>query len=120
MANSETSLQARLWKTLSQSPDVRLWRNNVGTCKAADGRFVRFGLCPGSSDLIGLTRVTITPDMVGQTIALFTAIEVKTPTGRVTPEQQSFIDFVQRSGGRAGVARSMQDANKIISGEGHV
>lgn len=119
MAKAETNLQARIWKAVSTEPNVRLWRNNVGTCKAADGRFIRFGLCPGSSDLIGFTSITITPDMVGQTIALFTSIEIKTPSGRVTPEQQSFLDFVQRSGGRAGVARSVQDANNIISGFRH-
>ncbi len=114
MANAETNLQARLWKAASESPDVRLFRNNVGTCKAADGRFVRFGLCPGSSDLIGLKSVTITPDMVGQRVALFCAVEVKTPRGRVTDEQQRFLDFVQRSGGLAGVARSTDDLKTIL------
>lgn len=45
------------------------------------------------------------------------AIEVKTPTGRATPEQLAFIAAVQRSGGRAGVARSVQDALAILAGE---
>ncbi len=116
MANAETNLQAQIWKAASQSPDVRLFRNNVGTCTTADGRFVRFGLCPGSSDLIGLKSVTVTPDMVGKTIALFVAVEVKTPRGRVTDEQQRFLDFVQRSGGCAGVARSVEDVEKILEG----
>ncbi len=117
MANAETNLQAAIWKTLSAETEARLWRNNVGTTRSADGRFVRFGLCPGSSDLIGLTPVVVTPDMVGQVVAVFSAVEVKTPRGRVTDEQQKFLDFVQRSGGRAGVARSVEDALKIIGGD---
>ena len=92
---------------------ARLWRNNTGALKDAQGRLVRYGLCPGSSDLIGLRQVTITPDMVGQTIAVFTAIEVK-DRGRATPEQQAFIAMVQAAGGLAGIARSVDDARTIL------
>lgn len=92
---------------------ARLWRNNTGALKDATGRLVRYGLCPGSSDLIGLRQVTITPDMVGQTLAVFTAIEVK-DRGRATPEQQAFIAMVQQAGGLAGIARSVDDARTIL------
>jgi hypothetical protein len=92
---------------------ARLWRNNTGALKDATGRLVRYGLCPGSSDLIGLRQVTITPDMVGQTIAQFVAIEVK-DRGRATPEQERFIAMVQQAGGMAGVARSVEDARRIL------
>lgn len=57
------------------------------------------GLCKGSSDLIGWKAVTITPDMVGKTVAIFTAIEVKYGSTRTTEEQQNFVDQVTRSGG---------------------
>lgn len=92
---------------------ARLWRNNTGALKDAAGRLVRYGLCPGSSDLIGLRSVTITPDMVGQTIAQFVAIEVK-DRGRITEQQQAFIAMVQQAGGLAGVARSVEDARAIL------
>ena len=92
---------------------ARLWRNNTGALKDAQGRLVRYGLCPGSSDLIGLRTITITPDMVGQTLAVFTAIEVK-DRGRATPEQQAFIAMVQAAGGLAGIARSVDDARTIL------
>jgi hypothetical protein len=92
---------------------ARLWRNNTGALKDAQGRLVRYGLCPGSSDLIGLRTITITPDMVGQTLAVFTAIEVK-DRGRPTPEQLAFIAMVQQAGGLAGVARSTDDARAIL------
>ncbi len=93
----------------------RLFRNNTGAIKDAEGRLVRFGLCKGSSDLIGFKPVTITPDMVGRTVAIFTAIEVKTPTGKPTPEQLHFIDRVKQLGGIAGVARSVEDALSITN-----
>ena len=92
---------------------ARLWRNNTGALKDAAGRLVRYGLCPGSSDLIGLRTITITPDMVGQTIAQFVAIEVK-DRGRLTEQQQAFITMVQQAGGLAGVARSVEDARRIL------
>jgi hypothetical protein len=43
--------------------------------------------------------------MVGQQVAVFTSIEVKTPTGRIRPEQQQWLETVQAAGGIAGVAR---------------
>ncbi|NBV62657.1 MAG: VRR-NUC domain-containing protein [Rhodobacteraceae bacterium] len=95
------------------SGPARLWRNNTGALKDATGRLVRYGLCPGSSDLIGLRQVTITPDMVGQTLAVFTAIEVK-DQGRLTEQQRAFITMVQQAGGMAGVARSVDDARRIL------
>jgi hypothetical protein len=74
---------------------------------------VSFGLARGSADLIGWTIRTVTPEMVGQQVAVFTSIEVKTPTGRVKPEQQQWLDAVQSAGGIAGVARSVEDALRL-------
>jgi hypothetical protein len=45
--------------------------------------------------------------MVGQQLAVFTSIEVKTPTGRLAPLQANWLDAVQNAGGIAGVARSV-------------
>ena len=98
--------------------DTRLFRNNTGTLRDANGRPVQFGLCKGSADLIGWKRVTITPDMVGSTVAVFTSIEVKTATGRLRPEQQQWLDAVQAAGGIAGVARSVEDALRIMTAQG--
>lgn len=47
-----------------------------------------------------------------------TFIEVKTETGRPTPEQLNFIEQMQRLYGcRAGIARSPEDAVRIVEGE---
>lgn len=44
-------------------------------------------------------------------------IETKTPTGRVRPEQIKFIERMRQLGHRAGVARSVEDAKRIMRGE---
>ena len=96
---------------------TRLFRNNTGTLRDQHGRPVSFGLAKGSSDLIGWRTITITPEMVGQQVAVFTSIEVKSPTGRIRPEQQQWIDAVQAAGGIAGVARSVEDAERLIGAD---
>jgi hypothetical protein len=98
---------------------TRLFRNNTGTLRDQHGRPVQFGLCKGSADLIGYRTITITPDMVGQQVAVFRlSIEVKTPTGRIRPEQQAWLETVQAAGGIAGVARSVEDALRIMTAHG--
>ena len=111
---SEQRIQQEIRLAISKG-DTRVFRNNTGTLRDANGRPVQFGLCKGSADLIGWRTVTITPEMVGQQVAVFTSIEVKTPTGKVQPEQQQWLDAVQAAGGIAGVARSVDDALRIVT-----
>lgn len=113
--NSETTLQQQIRLALGTRPDARLFRNQVGSLPdPRTGRLVTFGLARGSADLIGWRTVTVTPDMVGQRLAVFTSIEVKTPTGRVRPDQQAWLGVVRGAGGIAGVARSVTDALQLV------
>jgi len=115
MANDETIIQQHIRLALGREPGLRLFRNNTGSLPdPRTKRPVQFGLCKGSADLIGWKQLTITPDMVGQKVAVFASIEVKTPTGRVRPEQQQWLDAVQAAGGVAGIARSVEDAQRIL------
>lgn len=93
-----------------------LWRNNTGAYTTKEGYFLRYGipLTGGGSDLIGITPVIITDDMVGKTLGVFTAVEVKTKTGKPTKKQLEFIVFVKSKGGFAGVARTQEDVKNII------
>lgn len=92
---------------------VRLWRNNTGALEDKTGRVVRYGLCKGSSDLIGFCTVTVTEDMIGQRLAVFVALEVK-DKGRLTTEQAQFLDVVRQAGGIAAEVRSVADAEAAL------
>lgn len=124
---SEKNIQSLVMMAASQN-GATVFRNNVGNgvlgqvakqeggqFHIVNGRRVQFGLCPGSSDLIGWRSITITPDMIGKRLALFLALEVKTATGKATPEQINFIQAVRKAGGLAGVVRSADDALGICN-----
>jgi hypothetical protein len=114
---SEQTIQQHIRLACSKG-DCRLFRNNTGTLRDANGRPVQFGLCKGSADLIGWTSRTITEEMVGQQVAIFTSIEVKTLTGRIRPEQKTWLAAVQAAGGIAAVARSVADCERLgLTGE---
>lgn len=112
---------------LNLPENVRMFRNNVGTgwigktgrTKSGaiiieNARPLHSGLCVGSSDLIGWTSIEITPEMIGKKIAIFTALEIKTQTGKISKEQTNFIETVNRFGGIASVLRSVDDLNNLF------
>lgn len=108
---------------------ARLWRNNSGVLNDANGRPVRFGLGNDSralneqiksSDLIGWTPKLVTPDMIGEVVAIFTSPEIKRDgwrfpnvgpikdhRGKLTEygrclAQKRWADMIVREGGIAG------------------
>lgn len=106
-----------------------LLRNNSFVLPNKDGTPVRAGLGNistkqnkkfKSSDEIGITPVTITQAMVGQTVGIFTAIEMKRegwtydPNDETESAQLTFIDWVKARGGKAGFCQSVDDFNKIM------
>lgn len=103
---SETTIQNKIRLALGSRPDVRLFRNHVGVVKDERGRVHSFGLRKGSADLIGWVRIN--------NIAVFLSIEIKTATGRVRPEQQQWMDNINKSGGIAFVARNEEEANQKL------
>ena len=125
---TESQIQAEILRELGSRTDVRLFRNTCGTgwsgqtvshvgdrVTLANARFIRYGLTPGSADLIGWQVVTVTPEMVGSKLAVFASIEVKAhATGRLTPEQDNWRRVVSSAGGAAGVARSVAEAAAIL------
>jgi hypothetical protein len=99
---TESQIQARVLLALGRRPDVRLFRNNVGAYKDSTGTLRRFGLFKGSADLIGWVVVD------GR--AIFLSVEIKTPIGKLSSEQETWLRNVRRMGGIAFVARSPEEA----------
>ncbi len=85
-----------------------VWRNQVGLFKTLDGRTVNIGI-KGSSDLMAVKPTVITPEMVGQTLAVFVAVEVKTATGRQPEPQKKWQKAVEKLGVKYIIARSEDD-----------
>jgi hypothetical protein len=124
---TESQIQAEILRELGSRTYVRLFRNTCGVgwsgqlvrridnlVTLANARPIRYGLTPGSADLIGWQHITVTPEMVGRELAVFTSIEVKAPHGKLTPEQDNWRRVVSYAGGAAGVARSVAEAAAIL------
>lgn len=123
---SESSLSTKV-RALSVGA-VRLFRNQSGALQDKIGRLITFGVGSvwrvvngkrkwgGGSDLIGWKTVTITPEMVGRKVAIFVALELKSDVGKVRfqPGQSEFLKAVTDAGGLGGVARSVEDAERIL------
>lgn len=125
----ESALMNEIRKAIS--PYGTYFRANVGTGYTGneiirtDGggvyipkaRPFQTGLPKGFPDVFGLTPVMITPGMIGQTLPVFTGLEIKTPTGRIRPDQKNMIDFLVGKGAKAGIVRSVDGAINIVGGE---
>lgn len=82
---------------------IFVWRQNTGTVEVED-RYVSFG-ARGTSDILG-----IYPG------GRFLAIEVKRPkTGKLSPEQVTFLQKVRKNGGIAMVADSVADVERLLA-----
>lgn len=90
------------------------FRLEVGDMILRDARPFSTGLPEGFSDLFGATMLTVTPDMVGKTIAVYTGLEAKGPRGKATDKQEMHLAMVRRAGGIAGVFRSPDEAVEIV------
>lgn len=111
---SESALLNRLLIRCS-ALGVKLFRNNVGRLQDRRGRWVQYGLCVGSSDLIGYLPVTITQEHVGKTLAVFVAIEAKSAAGTLRPEQRQFLNVANQHGAITCLARATEDAEMALS-----
>jgi hypothetical protein len=114
LAMTESEIQHSIRLGVGSGYGIAIWRNNVGTAIQRDGSHVRYGLCKGSSDLIGIKPLIITETHLGLTIGQFCAVEVKSDRGRLAKEQEAFIRLVNSKGGIAGTARSVEEAKALL------
>ena len=77
-------------------------RQNSGAAKVGN-RFIRFGWA-GCADVLGQLRD-----------GRFLAVEVKSPTGRLRPEQAVFLERINQAGGVGFMARDLRDVLRELS-----
>lgn len=109
VAIAVTPPQGKSWTTLMNK--VLSFVKNLGGFAAP----IKYGLCEGSSDLIGYKSIVITDKMCGTKIAQFVALEIKTPTGSIRPEQAQFIVAARSAGALAGIVRSPDEAIAVLN-----
>lgn len=97
----ESTIMAAIRQAVNLSQRARLLRNSVGFDSETR---VRYGLGVGSPDLVGVLLPT------GRAIGL----EVKTPTGRIRPEQTAWATAARRAGMFVAFVRSVDDALAAI------
>ncbi len=111
---SESRIQAQVRAVLSQrDATTRVWRNNVGG-GIVNGHWIDWGLQKGSSDLVGIHRHIVTENDIGTDIGRFFCVEIKTPTGRMRPEQKKWIEVIKSFGGIAEICRSKEEAEELL------
>lgn len=98
----ETVLQNKIIVELCKK-GCKVHRTNSGLFYTPNGEKIRIGF-PGQSDLQGHRNKD------GKCFY----IEIKTPTGKVKQEQEKFLQAMRDSNALSGVARSVEDAVRIV------
>lgn len=105
----ETQILDAIRSVLISDPACLLWRNEIGhNTHWPDGKQrehpIKYGICnPGGADLIGLYG------------GRFLAVEVKTPIGTVSEDQQNFGRWIAMRGGVFAVLRSVTQAAELLA-----
>lgn len=102
---TESLIQNKIRVELSKA-GYMVFRINVGKIRMADGRWFETGAPKGFCDLFGFR-----PD--GQIFF----IEVKNEKGRLRDDQKKFMEAMKKRGALVGVARSVEDAMRIVDGK---
>mgnify|MGYP002719547134 CR=1 FL=1 len=103
--STEQDIQNKIRLELSKVGIV--FRANVGKVKMKDGRWFDTGLPKGFSDLFGFRKSD----------GRMFFIEVKNEKGRASKEQLHFLKVMKENGALTGIARSPEDALKILEGQ---
>ena len=98
-------------RLLNQGPNKRLFKTDAGPCYQGevikhDGNMLILknprklqGLPKGWPDLTGFESVVITPEMVGQKIAVFVGEEIKAGRDVMRPDQKKMQKLIEMFGG---------------------
>ena len=132
---TEQLISRDVLREITSNNRIRLFRNQMGEYELKDGRHIRSGLCPGSSDFVGWTTITVTKEMVGKKLAVFTAMEFKMPAAlkyitnnynelkmyngddkkkKRLGQQINFIERVRMAGGKAGFVSNIKEGWSVV------
>ena len=86
--NVEGKIQSDVMRALGALPDLRIFRNTVGTAATFNSttgktQYVTYGLGTGSPDLVGMLTVSV----FGHPFARWFCLEIKRPGASPRPEQ---------------------------------
>lgn len=102
----ESRLQREILLAASQYEGLVLWRNNSGVATHfhnGQTTYTRYGVGgTGGADLIGCYR------------GRFIALELKSPKGKVRPEQIEFRKQVRYAGGICETIRSVEEFHEVM------
>ncbi len=99
---SESRIQSEIMLAVSAAGH-KIFRTNAGKVKAEDGRFIKL-MPKGFPDTCGWRKSD----------GKFFCIEIKNEKGRLRKEQKEFAKFAETQPIIYGVARSADDALKIV------
>lgn len=102
----ESEILKSIMVAIGNEPDFRVWRNSTGALPDVTGRLVKFGLAPGSADLIGILAPW------GRLVAL----EVKTHRrgSKQSEDQRNWERVIREMGGVYEVVRSASEALEVL------
>lgn len=126
-SKTESNIQQEC-RLVSSEVDCITFRINVGTGITGNGQIrhkdgsvtvknarpFSTGVPVGFPDLLVIKSKIITQDMVGKKIGIAGFAEIKTETGRIRPEQVTFIDRMLQIGCIAGIVRSAHDFRELF------
>lgn len=106
----ESVIQSQIRLALGMEPDLVLWRNHVGGSSEYDPtrdemRHHRFGIAPGSPDLVGVLAPS----------GRWFCLEIKTPLGRLSPAQTQWHALARSRGAFVATVRSPEEAKQALA-----
>ena len=113
--NGETRIQNNALLAVGQLPDVLPMRMQSGVFRSYDdpSKIVRVGQ-PGLADTMLIVATEITADMVGKTIGVAVAAEIKTGKGRQSDAQRRWQAAFEKRGGIYALVRSPAEMIDLV------
>lgn len=113
--NGETKIQNNALLAVGQRPDVLAMRMQSGVFRRVDApdQMVRIGQ-PGLADTMMIVAVKITPDMIGKTVGVAVAAEIKSARGRQSEAQQRWQRAFEQRGGVYDLVRTPADMIGLV------